>query len=474
VVTLPRGSWTTGVVPDTPLEDDPTDVLVVGAGLNGLLAAVGALRRGLSVRVLEAHPHVGRLASGHNTGKVTALQGTQLSSIADAVDEPSAVAYGRAQVTAVSRLRDLCRQLDVPHEDRSAGTVVQDTNGLDVLTRERDLAAAAGMDVDLLTALPEAPYAAAGIVVPQQLQLNPQQLVEALAREVVTLGGRLHLGSRVRRILPHTSGSVVRLVDGRKVRTRDVVVTTGTPILARGGYFARVSAQRSYIVAFQGPPVETSMLLTADSPSRSVRDVRGEPFTLLVGGAGHGVGRAGSEYAGIREICDWAARFFPDHTPLAHWSAQDYTSVDHRPLVEAFRSGRGRVVTVTGMNKWGLTNAVLASDAVVAALTGEADLPGGGRGLLGELAGRGAVRLAGQNAEVAVSEVVGTCRAARDLVAPGDGRPRAAGLCTHLGGTLTWNDAEGSLDCPLHGSRFDADGSVIEGYATHKAPHVRA
>ena len=39
-------------------------------------------------------------------------------------------------------------------------------------------------------------------------------------------------------------------------------------------------------------------------------------------------------------------------------------------------------------------------------------------------------------------------------------------LCTHAGGTLKWNDAEQSWDCPWHGSRFAPDGSVLEGPAT--------
>ena len=39
-------------------------------------------------------------------------------------------------------------------------------------------------------------------------------------------------------------------------------------------------------------------------------------------------------------------------------------------------------------------------------------------------------------------------------------------ICSHLGGVLRRNDAEGTWDCPLHGSRFADDGSVLEGPAT--------
>jgi Rieske Fe-S protein len=38
--------------------------------------------------------------------------------------------------------------------------------------------------------------------------------------------------------------------------------------------------------------------------------------------------------------------------------------------------------------------------------------------------------------------------------------------CPHFNGVVRWNEVEKTWDCPVHGSRFDCEGRVLNGPAS--------
>jgi Rieske Fe-S protein len=56
-----------------------------------------------------------------------------------------------------------------------------------------------------------------------------------------------------------------------------------------------------------------------------------------------------------------------------------------------------------------------------------------------------------------------------------EGTPEVlSGTCTHLSCTVNWIESEAAFQCPCHGARFGADGSVISGPTPAPLPRLPA
>ena len=438
------------------------DVAVVGGGLTGLTTALLLGRAGRSVVVLEAGP-IGHGTTGRSTAKVSLLQGTRLSAIAGKHDAEMVGHYVEAQREGFAWLAQFCGEHGVDVQHRDAYTYANQASGESTLRKELEVTERAGLKVEWVDEAP-LPFPIRGAVrLADQLQLDPMELLGALAAQATAHG--VDVVERVRVEKVRGSGPVRLGTSAGDVTADRVVVATNMPILDRGGFFARMEPARSYCLAFRTErPAVDAMYLSADQPSRSLRDAPSDDggHLLLVGGNGHRVGRRGSTVLRLEELRRWTAEHWPDAVETHAWSAQDYLPHHELPFAGPVLPGADHLLVAGGYSKWGMTNAVSASLALTAQLLGGHIEWSEAFRTWSRHEVSGLAKAAKANGEVGFEMTRGWLDVAIHLSTRHDDVSR---VCTHLGGIVNWNDAESSWDCPLHGSRFDEDGGVLEGPA---------
>jgi glycine/D-amino acid oxidase-like deaminating enzyme/nitrite reductase/ring-hydroxylating ferredoxin subunit len=469
-----------------PLPGNATfDVAVLGGGIAGLTAALLLKRQGARVAVLEA-ARVGRGVTGTTTAKVSALQATIYSTIRQRHGEDAAAVYADASVAGVERLAALAEEegIDCELERRPAYTYASQESERSSVEREAESAAAAGLAVELRD-VADLPYRTHGAVrLDRQLQLHPVRYVQGLAAAVEGDGCRVFELTRARGL---AEGKPCRVeTEAGTLEAGQVMVATHYPFLDRGLYFARLKAQRSYCIAValrSGSPVE-GMSISAGSPTRSLRSYRD---LLVVGGEGHSTGSGKAKPERFQLLEEFARRHWDVAEVTHRWSAQDPVPYDHLPVIGPYRPGSERLWVTSGFMKWGFATATFAAMLLADRIAGRdnrwADTFSPNRVSL-----RSAHEVAQLGAKFVFDLVADRVRPpqtlAADRVPKGEARVLPDGIgrkgvyrdedgvlhavslrCTHMGCLVRFNAAERSWDCPCHGSRFDVDGSVLEGPA---------
>ncbi len=481
-----------GHVPQSrPAPGSVYDDVVLGGGAVGLSVATELAHRGRRVVVVEARPVIGGGTSGRSTGKLSLLQGTRLSTIERHHGTSASAAYVQTCQEALAWIEQVLERWEVPFQRRPAVSWAAHEREIKATRAEDAAARRAGLATRWQRAVPGGLPGYGAVVLEDQLQVDPLAYTAALAQEAVDAGVDVQVGRRARSV-GGGEHPVVALDDGTELTAEQVVVATGLPVLDRSAAFATTKPHRSYIVAFESDQELEPMAVSVGSPSWTVRgatDADGRPL-VLVGGHGHAVGRSMPAGRHVEALRGWAGEHLDVGREVAAWSAQDYQTPDEVPIVGRTR-GSSRVHVITGFGGWGLVAGVGAARRLARAVAEGDEVPVvPPRRLLGA---RAAAAVLGWNSEVGAHMTSGWLGAlGRATVTPGEtqgvvtrGRPPVAtsvvdgctrsvsAVCPHLGGIVRWNDVEGSWDCPLHGSRFEADGRLIEGPATRGLAPVR-
>lgn len=473
--------------------DRSAEIVVVGAGITGLITAVLLARAGKDVLVLEAHS-AGAGATGNTTAKISLLQGTKLSKIVAKHGAKTAGQYVEGNREGQEWLVQHCETHGLDVQREAAYTYAQSEKGVPAARAELEACQATGLEAEWVDDA-DVPFPFhGGVRLANQAQFDPMPLLDSLIAELTERGGRLAQGVRVQRVSTERDGALtlhVRTADGDEfdVHANQTVLATGIPILDRGGFFARLKPNRSYCMAYKVPGNTTrGMYLSTDSPTRSVRyapTLEGE--RLIVGGAGHPVGHEKSPSSSVSELDAWTKQHYPGAMQTHYWSAQDYSPIDELPYVGPILPGNDKIFVATGFDKWGMTNGTAAALALAGRILGgrmdwaEAfaswsphELSGIPKALqnnaqVGLYLARGwitPVTRIGNRSPDDGGVVSGPPWSLEGRALVNGKEHRVSPVCPHLGGIVNWNDADESWECPLHGSRFAPDGTLLEGPAT--------
>jgi glycine/D-amino acid oxidase-like deaminating enzyme/nitrite reductase/ring-hydroxylating ferredoxin subunit len=469
--------------------DAETEVVVVGGGVVGLTTALLLAQSGCGVLVVEAD-RIASGVSGYTTAKITVGHGIIYSQLEQSLSADAARLYAASQLEGLACVRELCQKHAIDCDFESMPNYVSvDTEGeLEGLDAELEACRRAGLGVRRVDDVGVVPFPAVGaLMLDDQAQLHPRKYLLALGELILAAGGRIFEHSRVTEI--SGQGPYAIHTDSGVVRARHVVVATHYPIVEQGFFATRIHPKRSYVVAAAlGDQAPDGMFINGGSPTRSVRTApfEGGRRLLLVGGEGHRVGHDDQtdERYGVLERF-MGERFKVGET-IFRWSTQDNQSVDRLPYIGRV-GGEGELYVATGFAGWGMTNGTAAALMIRDAIQGETRAWAPLYELNRRHLAASAKSFLRENTLIAARQVKGASTGTRktiDELPPGQGaiisadgsdcavyRDPAGQLhvrsatCTHMGCTVTWNQAESSWDCPCHGSRFAIDGRVLHGPA---------
>jgi len=491
---------------DTPAEkslskDTSAHVCVIGAGIAGLTTAYLLAREGKSVIVLDDGP-IGGGMTARTTAHLTNALDDRFYELERLFGEEGSRLAGESHTAAIDRVEAIVREEKIDCEfERVDGYLFLAANGtLQVLEDEMPAAHRAGLtEVRRLDRAPLESFDTGPCLhFPQQAQFHPLKYLTGLARAIGRDGGQIFTSTHADKI-QGGSDALVITTSGYTITADTIVVATNSPVNDRVAIHTKQAPYTTYVIGARVPKSSVPTILLWDAPANLsepyhyIRIERADDHdVLIVGGEDH---KTGQQHDGAQrwgKLEQWTGNRFPMVEEIEfRWSGQVMEPVDSLAFIGRNPLDHDNIFIATGDSGMGMTHGTIAgillTDLIMDRTNPWRDLYDPARKTL--VAAKDFIE---ENANVAAQYT--------DVLTPGevdavsqiakeDGAVLRKGLsklavyrdkdgvvhsmsavCVHLGCIVTWNAAEKTWDCPCHGSRYDAVGTVINGPANSNLP----
>lgn len=411
------------------------DVIVIGAGMAGLLTAYRLKKQGKNVLVLEAKT-ISSGQTGRTTAKITCQHDIKYSKLLKTLGYEKAKQYAKANKEAIREYEKIIMENGIECDFKRTSAYLYTKTNTQILKEEVKAASLLGIDA-YYTKKTELPFSVEGAVCfRDQAQFEPHRFIK-----FISAGLDIYENTKVLKI----KGNKVITSDG-VFNGDSIVVATHYPIVnVPGFYFLRQHQERSYVLELSGCPRIEGMYYGVDNDGFSFRQA-GE--NLLFGGASHrtGVNPPKGSFCYLRKK---AKELYPESKEVSCWAAQDCMPHDGVPFIGKYSYFKNNLYVITGFQKWGMTSSMVAAMIIT-------DMICGKKNPYSKVFSPQRIYVKAGIVKFLTDVVIST----KGLVCGFFGGRKKR--CTHLGCRLVWNKEEKSFDCPCHGSRFDDAGHVLD------------
>jgi glycine/D-amino acid oxidase-like deaminating enzyme/nitrite reductase/ring-hydroxylating ferredoxin subunit len=473
------------------------DVCVVGAGIAGLTTAYLLGKSGKKVLLLDDGP----LASGMT--QVTTAH------LANAIDDrftkiehwhgaEGAKLAAQSHMAAINRIEEIADELGADCDFRRLDGYLFLAPGHEEKMLEEELAAAHRADVEC-ELLPTSPLEAFDtgpcLRFPNQGRVHIYKYLAAVANAIKKQGGKICTNSHADSI---DGGEQAKVKVGDfTVTASAVVVATNTPVNDRFAIHTKQFPYMTYVIGARVPRGSVADALYWDTldayhyvrlqelPPESDGGAA-EHDLLIVGGEDHKTGQADDANERHERLLAWTRQRFPVDQVEFTWGGQVMETMDGLAFIGRNPMDAENVYIATGDSGMGITHGTIAGMLLTDLILGRenpwAKLYDPSRK---NIWAAGTFTTENLNVAAQYTDWVTPGEVSSvDEVGPGTGAIMRRGMkkvavsrdengnvtelsavCPHLDCIVHWNNAERTWDCPCHGSRFHADGTVVNGPA---------
>ena len=474
--------------------DLEVDVVIIGAGLTGITAAWLLKREGAKVALLDRQ-RCAAADTGHTTAHLTYVTDERLRTLVKNFGKDGAKAFWEAGAAAIDQIYEIMKCTGAEAEFKWVPGFLHgrldnsDKKDRESLEEDAQLARELGFDAEFVDEVPFVKRP--GVRFANQAKFHPYKYLAPMLRAIPGDGSY---------VLENTDATEVEetpltvRANKFKIRCSYLMIATHTPLLGKtallkGTIFqSKLALYTSYVVGAKLPPnsLPDSLFWDTDDPYYYLRTDRHRDHDYVIfGGDDCKTGQERDANAVFAGLTAKLKTILPGTEVQNRWLGQVVQTNDGLPFIG---ENEGKQFIATGFCGNGFTlgtlAATMARDRYFDRKNPWFDLfrvdrkqfHGGTWRYLKENFDYPFFmlrdRLKGAEGESPEEIKIG-----HGKILKLDGKKVAAyrgedgkvtllsSVCTHLGCIVRWNAADGTWDCPCHGSRFKPSGEVFSGPA---------